>query len=290
MESAGYQRLSIYVIDNGSRGRDESAIIAQEFPWVDCIRLPENRGFTGGVNVGIQRALKDGCHDILLLNNDTLVRPHLVERLLDALDDNPQVGLVMPIVVYPGGERIWSKGGRLHYTIGLARNLGKGLQLSRASTPKRPPDFLPGCCLLISGHVLAKIGLLRDEYFAYYEDVDYSLRAKAAGFGLLVVDQPLVVHYKSASAGTVGASRYSPLQAYLLGRNGVLLARRALSGWRRTMFLAGQFGPQALHIALRSTSLRAFAAYVQGLRDGLASEPGRVVLRLPGVEGRTKSA
>ena len=91
LQKLSYPHVDIILVDNGST--DATVPLIQErFPYVHCIPLPDNLGFAGGNNPGIQYALKKGADYILLLNNDTLVAPDLIESFLTAFFYTPSSG------------------------------------------------------------------------------------------------------------------------------------------------------------------------------------------------------
>lgn len=262
----------VVLVDNGSRD-DEAGRLEAAFPEATVLRNARNEGFAGGVNRGLRWALERDFEYVLLLNNDTEVEPGFLEPLLAAADADPRLGVASPTVLLGDGETVWAQGARLWWWAGIVRHQGKGRRLEAAGEAPPPGriDFVPGCCYLIRRAVLEQVGLLEDGYFAYYEDVDHCLRARAAGWTVAVLPSAGVLHHKSASAGKVGSNRFTPRQAYLQGRNGVLLGRRCMKGRRRATWLFGQFTFRFAHIALMGTALTSAWYYALGLWDGLRS-------------------
>ncbi len=261
-----------FLVDNGSRNQ-EADILAVEFPEATLLRNERNLGFTGGVNRGLREVLAGGYEFALLLNNDCQVDPDFLAGLLAACDADPKLGLVGPTVTYADGRTVWSRGGRAMTWVGLVRHLEKGKPLADAAPPRRT-DYVPGACVLIPRRVLEQVGLLDDAYFAYYDDLDYAYRVRAAGFDVRVLPEATIRHDKSAAAGQAGSSRFSPIQGYLQGRNGILFARRCLRGRAKATFILGQFTFRLAHVALLATSLTTVSNYIAGLIDGLRVSDG----------------
>src|SRR5439155_15685622 len=93
---------SVVVVDNASK-EDPTAVLKAEFPWAHVVRNAENRGWSGGNNTGIRFALERGADFVILLNNDTVVHPRLVGRLLAAAVANPGFGVLGPVIRYMEG-------------------------------------------------------------------------------------------------------------------------------------------------------------------------------------------
>jgi GT2 family glycosyltransferase/glycosyltransferase involved in cell wall biosynthesis len=181
----------IVVVDNEADGTLRSELEARALPRVELVELPENRGFSGGMNAGFDRVR--GAEAVLVINNDALIDPSSAQRLWDALRTRPRVGIVSPLILNPDST-VQSRGGRISRVSGIARqNHAEGRI-----------DYLSWACVMVSGAVLREVGLLDDSFFMYWEDVDYSLRVRDAGYELAIVDDAHVHHELSASAGSAG--------------------------------------------------------------------------------------
>jgi GT2 family glycosyltransferase len=229
----------IYVIDNGSK--DPYVLPKTNIPKnVELLRSESNLGFTGGTNLGIQESLANYQPDyVLLLNSDTLMDKYFLERLLQASKQNPDVGLYNPIIYFAKtyeyhqsylkseiGKIIWYAGGSIDWThlAGFHRGvdeLDRG-QFSKPVSTQQESDFATGCCLLIRREVIETIGFIDDSYFLYWEDVDYSLRAKKAGFKI-ALEPTSIIYHKNASSSDGAGSR---LQQYYQTRNRLAVAFR----------------------------------------------------------------
>lgn len=228
--------LCIVVVDNGSTDDSLKQLkvygLQPTATRFDLIESRENRGFAGGMNVGIKRALAGEAKWMLLLNNDTTVAPNFLTKLLDAAKADPTIGLLNPkILLKPtsvrGGsdppKRFWFIGGRLN------RLLTKGMHMAYGEEDKgqydvpsvRDTDYATGGCLLVRRKVIDNIGLLPEEYFVYYEDVEWNLRARRAGFRCVVVPKAMIWHKGAASS-----KEFSPSYIRYHVRNGLLLSRR----------------------------------------------------------------
>lgn len=174
------------VVDNNSS--DGSLEVARKSLRKDdqVIKNKKNLGFAKGNNVGIRWALAQGATHVLLLNPDTDAE----NDFLSSLIKNPGQ-IVAPVIKYKNnGKWIYDLGGFVNYWIGKAYH---------AETTRRPkkvssPGYVSGACMLISRKVFEEIGFFDERFFLYFEDADFCLRAKKAGFKVNVEPGSIVVH------------------------------------------------------------------------------------------------
>jgi len=260
-----YSSLSVVAVDNGSIDGTSEAV-AESFPRVRVIRLEENRGFAGGVNAGMRDALDGGAQHVLLLNNDATVEPGFLEPLVAAASDGHVGAACAQILHAEPPHRIWYAGASYDPRRGhQGRHEGYGEPRRPASTAPYATDRACGGAMLVPREAAERVGMLDEELFAYAEDVDWSLRARAAGLSIVVVPASVVYHRVSAASG--GAS--SPNTLYYALRNGLVVAERAaplgrLGTLRRRLEAVAAFGIQALRSGDARRGLRAVA---DGLMD-----------------------
>lgn len=214
------------------RSRHDGAVRRQ--PWLSILESDRNRGFAGGSNLGLSVLARDTTIDhFLLLNNDARVARDYFAQLREALRVNPRAGLLSGTIYEDGIQQsVWYAGGvaRLRRALMLHRNT-----LPQSSAP-RETQFVCGCTMLLSRQVLETIGPLPECYFpGYWEDAEYSLRARARGFALLYVPAA-VAHHRVGSS--FGEPRLRPRVAYLQNRHRALFVRRNLRGWNRAIALS----------------------------------------------------
>lgn len=190
-----WERLSVYVVDNGS---DDGSYGRLQASCPDCTVLSAdgNLGFSGGNNVGIRKALSNGARWILLLNNDAEATPGFLTPLLAAAADGRT--LATPKITYadaPG--RVWYGGGFVDRKRG---GFYHETEAARAEVA-RDVSFASGCCLLLPAAFFTDGGLLDESFFLYYEDAELCLRATRAGYRIRYVPQAVVRHRVSASTG-----------------------------------------------------------------------------------------
>jgi GT2 family glycosyltransferase len=263
-------RSRVLVVDNGSSDGSVEAL-RREFPDVEVLALPENRRFAGGNNAGITHVLAQGAEAVMLLNNDTEADPQLLERLILALEQEPNAGAATPLIFFARPlDRIWYAGGRCSVALGHTSHRGLRQRYTGQYRSIEDTGYLTGCCLVAMRAVWERVGLLDERYFIYAEDADWSLRVREAGLRLLFVPTARLWHKVSASTGAG-----SPWKIYQRVRaNWTLFATHAHGAARVTWWLA--FGAQqkafALVMLLRGRFAVAGAVY-RALWDALRGRP-----------------
>lgn len=185
---------------------------------ITLIRSSENRGFAGGNNLGIEHALKNLDPDfVLLLNNDTVVDPSFLSELVDESEDAGIVG--SELYFYHDIDRIQSVGVKVEWSRGNVVSLGQGKKEFKRDV--KDLDGVSGCSMLIKRDVLDRIGFLNPECFLYYEDTDFCLRARRAGFKVVCAGRSRVWHKFSVSSRKISGTR-----EYYSARNLFLFMRR----------------------------------------------------------------
>ncbi|MBI4400191.1 MAG: glycosyltransferase family 2 protein [Nitrospirae bacterium] len=265
----------VILVDNGS-SRESVDRLVHNFPEAAVIRLPENRGFAAGNNVGILRALQDGASHILLLNNDTLVDPAFLPPLLDGLTV-PEVGVVGPkIYSHPEITRLWFAGGRIDWRTGRQWHLGAGeVDEGQWDSPSEV-HYITACCLLAPAKVFHEIGGLDERYFIYFEETDWNLRARRRGYRCRYVPGSRIYH-KVSQAMKTG----SPTSDYYYARNRLLLFRNH-APTRYRLWLIALYTARSLRYAytLRTQGrIQNAAAVVRGIHDFYRARFGKCPLR-----------
>lgn len=240
------------VVDNGSKV-DETKALKQTYEDVIFIRSDENLGFAGGNNLGIKRALAEGADYVLLINNDTILDPSMLQRLMKNV--KPGTVLTSKILYYSKPDTIWCEGGTIDRKRGNAYN-GKMGEKDTHNSENYYCDFTSGCCMMIPLEIINKIGVLRDDYFMYCEDTEYCLRIKQAGYQIMVVPSAVLYHKVSASSG----GEDSPFSVYYITRNRLRLVKE-----HSELF---DFG--AMRYSLVSRYIRMIQFALKGSKNGKA--------------------
>lgn len=207
--------LHIIVVDNGSKD-DSASFIHKKYNTVEVIELPENLGFAGGVNVGIKRAQDLGFKYIALLNNDAEVETSWLEELLVSIEDN-NVGIATCKLFRSDQEHLDSTGD--FYTIwGMPFPRGRN-QIANDKFSKEEEVFsASGGASLYRSALFDDIGLFDEKFFAYFEDVDISFRARLRGWKVVYNPKAIAYHAVSATSSKMGSgfSRYHSIKNFSL--------------------------------------------------------------------------
>lgn len=224
----------VLLVDNGSPdGTPERA--RAEFPAVEVLALGENRWFAGGVNAGLSRALAAGAGSVMLVNNDLVLERGALGVLIDALEADPARGAVSPkLFTFEPPDRVWFAGGVVSRGFALIRHRGLGAKddaLIGSGDGPRAVDYVSGAAALLSRGALERTGLLDESYVIYVEDVDWSARARKAGFVLWYEPEARGWHHVSVTSG----GGLTPLKAYFRLRSGALYLSRHAARWERPL-------------------------------------------------------
>lgn len=202
LESARTPDTRIIVVDNGSSDGTADAVRERYGERVVVLENESNLGFSEGNNAGISFALEQGARFVLLLNNDTTVDANFLVELVRPMVDNPNVGITVPkIYYYTPSNRIWFAGGEVLLARGVARHIGIRERDVGQYDVARDTDYATGCALMTRAEVIERIGMLDGSYVAYFEDTDFSMRARCAGYRIRYVPAARVWHKISASTG-----------------------------------------------------------------------------------------
>jgi GT2 family glycosyltransferase len=190
----------IVVVDNGSV--DDSVKIIESYPDIELIRHHYNKGYAGGVNPGFRRAIEMKYDYVAPFNNDAVADKHWLKYLADKLDSDEKLGIATCKIASADGKHLDSTGD--YYTVwGLPFPRGRGeSELDKYDT--RTEIFAgSGGASLFRVNMLAEIGLMDEDFFAYYEDVDLSFRAQLAGWKVAYVPQSVVYHEISTTGSRI---------------------------------------------------------------------------------------
>jgi len=229
----------ILVVDNGSADAGVEQLKADLPSGCRLIRTGENRGFAGGMNVGLETARQEGYEFAWLLNNDAFAEPCCLSNLLAAMERRPEVVIATPKLVgldgqeqHVGGTVDWTTG---HHELRMSNEMRR---------PTSSGDWLTGTAMLVRLDGLKQVGFFDERFFAYWEDVDLCTRVIQAGGQLAVAPNAVVRHLGSAS--TDGGK--SPLYHFLITRNTWLFLSKSLPvADRRKAFL--RFAAKAIEEA-----------------------------------------
>lgn len=197
-----YSPYEVVLVDNGSTDGSVEAI-AQVFPHIHVVRNPCNLGVAGGRNRGIAYANKHFPYGYLLfLDNDAWLERSALRELVRVMQSDPQVGLASPKIYQAGAPMVLAGAGghRINWYTGTIRTVGAG-EVDRGQYDGNHPITCSGSGVLVRRAVFERIGGLDDAFNPYgWEDLDFSLRARAAGFGIRFVPTA-ITHHEGGKAG-----------------------------------------------------------------------------------------
>jgi GT2 family glycosyltransferase len=271
LRSLDYPNQMIIVVDNGS-----TELSVQRLRGDGAFQLltnPTNLGYAGGVNVGIEAALARGADYVWLLNSDATTRPDVLSRLVAAAEADQRIGLVSPVFFDP--DRPDTAEFRLARFDATTRTATQTADLSTAMAWQRDfPDqlVLLGTALLIRRRLIETIGVLDAGFFAYVEDVDYCLRAHAAGFRTVAVPEAVVFHtFKQPVESPASVPAYLH---YFMTRNYLLLWRKLPGPVLRRKATVWFLRQRLLQISRMPDVTGAVDAVLVGLWDGIRGVGG----------------
>lgn len=196
-------------------------------PWLTIVASKVNGGFVASCNIGLRylRERKEVTHT-LLLNNDTAVAPDYFSELAKAVREYPEVGLLSGSIYEWDRTTVWYAGASFNPLRANARHSTDRIH----SGEPGETGYVCGCTMLISRAVLENVGIFAESYApGYAEDLDYSLRARSAGFAVMYAPRAVCYHRVGSSLGR--RSEHSPRILYAINRNIAFTLRRNYRGW-----------------------------------------------------------
>jgi len=220
--------LEVIVVDNASKA-DEATTIQQRYPQVRVIKSDKNLGFAGGNNLGIKAA--HGKY-LFFLNNDTLLRPQTSDfrHLISRLGADEKIGAVCPKIRFAWGSNPIQFAGYTPLSPITMRNraIGFGEEDNGQYDKAHPTPYAHGAAMMVKREVIEKAGLMPECYFLYYEELDWSMMIRHAGYEIWYEPTCTVYHKESQATG-----QNSPLRTYYITRNRLLFVKRNIQGLNR---------------------------------------------------------
>lgn len=227
-----YPNFNVVVVDNGSSDDSLARLRPYGAPYpLTLLETGRNLGYAGGNNVGMRYALEHGADFVLVLNNDTVVAPDMLEHLQDAALRYPNAAAFSAkIYFFDEPNRIWYAGVNWNDKLSRFIHIGEGeFDDNQRFSKTSEVDYACGCVFFVSAERLHEIGLLNEDFFLYYEETDWCFRARERGHASIYVPGAKVWHKISQSFG----GERSPLAIYFITRNRLLWARRHARLFRR---------------------------------------------------------
>ena len=237
-----YANHAVVVLDNASTDGSAAAIRAAH-PEVRILPLAENRGYAGNNNVGIAAAIEMGADWVLVLNEDTILDPACYTELIRAAGDDPAVGILGPMVYHHDEPTVIQSAGGLMDGRWQAWHSGQNEDDTGQFAAPRTVDWISGCAILVRREVIAQVGPLDERFFYYWEETEWCVRARRAGWRIVLAPAAKLWH-----KGVNRHYRPAPSVAYYNTRNHLLL-------------LAKHGAPAAARLRLWAGILRTLVSY-----------------------------
>ena len=208
------------MVDNASKA-DEATFIALRFPQVKVIRSTQNLGFAGGNNLGIQTA--QGKY-LFFINNDTIIHQTSdIRHLINRLESSPKIGAVCPKICFAWGKHPIQFAGYTPLSSITMRNrsIGFGEEDLGQYDKAHPTPYAHGAAMMVKREAIEKAGMMPECYFLYYEELDWSMVIRRAGYDIWYEPTSTIYHKESQSTG-----QKSPLRTYYITRNRLLFVKR----------------------------------------------------------------
>ena len=231
-------KMEVIVVDNASKNQ-EAEQISSRFPYVKVVKSDKNLGFAGGNNLGIKAS--SGKY-LFLINNDTYFKDFNAQTLIDRLDSDPSIGIVCPKIKFAWPPQPIQFAGYTPLSKITIRNqaIGFGEEDDGQYETARPTPYAHGAAMLIKREAIAKVGLMPECYFLYYEELDWSMMFTRAGYQIWYDPKCTIFHKESQTTG-----QNSPLRTYYITRNRLRLVKRNYQGltkWLSYSYLIGVVG------------------------------------------------
>lgn len=245
-----YRSQFLVVVDNGSDEATRKTLYGG-IGATSLIQSETNLGYAGGNNLGIRYALERNADYVWILNPDTVVEPHSLERLVQTMSRFPEAGIVGSrlvrgddgtTVLFNGGTIDWNRAGKP-----VLPDMGKPEEEVQAKAIISI-DYASGASMLVRRQLIEEIGLLPERYFLYFEETDFNTQAKRAGWKVLLEPRSRVLHFRRS-----WSSVPAPYYVYYFVRNRILFGRtfttapiemmledlhRSLVTWRKKIAVA----------------------------------------------------
>ncbi len=216
--------VEVVVVDNASM-QDPNEYLKNHFPEIIYVRSEKNLGFAGGNNLGIRASKGDF---LFFLNNDAELTEGALEKLLKLFSTNSGIGIASPKICYhnarPGSEQdVIQYVGTTHVHALTARNstLGEREVDKGQYQTAQPTAYAHGAAMMVPREVLTKAGLMSEDFFLYYEELDWCEQIRRAGYDVWVEPNAKIYHKESYSVGKISA-----LKTYYINRNRLFFMQR----------------------------------------------------------------
>lgn len=224
-----YPNFEVLVVDNASKDNPKKAF-EKAYEGVNVILSSSNLGFTGGNNLGIKNAKGDY---FFIVNNDTEVTPDLLDELIDPFSEDENIAMVSPKIKFYHNQNIIQYAGFKLINPLTGQNGAVGSLEEDKGQHDVPgyTNYAHGAAMLVSRKAVEEVGMLPDQFFIYYEELDWSAQMIKAGYKIFYQASATIYHKESITMG-----KESSIKAYYHTRNRILFMRRNYKGWQLATF------------------------------------------------------
>jgi len=229
-----HKNFEIFLVDNNSSD-DSVEKLKKEFKDLHFILNNKNAGFCKANNQAIKKILSENTFNfIMLLNSDTEVSPFFIKPLIDTFKSNEKIGAVQPLILnWSDKSTIWKYEGDINKTFGITSHRNKNKIFSNEKI-KSYTEWASGCCIFTTPSIFKEVGLFDEIFFAYYEDVDWSIRLKKQNYLIALSKLSEVYHHESGSSKSFkkhNEGYLSPKSHYYNFRNHIIFLRKHKSDY-----------------------------------------------------------
>jgi GT2 family glycosyltransferase len=230
-----YKNIEIFVVDNASR-ENPQAYIAEYYPEVRFIRSEKNLGFAGGNNLAVKQAKGEL---LFFINNDAEITEGCLDKLAHLFDENPYLGMASPLICYFNESKgqnqdLIQYAGMTRVSALTARNrtIGEKEWDKKQYAVAQKTAYAHGAAMMVRREVVGRVGKMFEDFFLYYEELDWCERVRKAGYEIWIEPNARVYHKESAAVGAA-----STLKTYYINRNRIYFMRRNFGGWSLVGFI-----------------------------------------------------
>ena len=269
-----YKNFEIFLVDNNSS--DESVEkLKKEFKDLNFILNNKNNGFCKANNQAIKKIIDENAFNfIMLLNSDTEVSPFFIKPLIDTFKSSKKIGAVQPLILnWSDKSTIWKYEGDINKTFGITSHRNKN-KIFSVENMKSYTEWASGCCILTTPSIFKEVGLFDEIFFAYYEDVDWSIRLKKQNYLIALSKLSEIYHHESGSSKSLKKQNegyLSPKSHYYNFRNHIIFLRKHKSDYNSlgiVIFQLLKITQFSLYFMLRLRKKK-FINLWKGVYDGL---------------------
>ncbi|MFZ3383466.1 MAG: glycosyltransferase family 2 protein [Candidatus Methanoperedens sp.] len=206
LDNLTYPNYEILIIDNNSIDGSYN-YFKNNYPSIKIIQTGDNFGYAKGNNIGIQESINSGSDYSLIINNDTLVEPEFLDKLIKVYESEKNIGLISPLIYEPSKNskinKVQFKCQKINWYKGFPEN-NKEKFINKKFIET---ELISGACFLVKNEIINTIGFIPTEYFMLWEDLDYSINALKKGYKNLCVIDSVVFHKTSQSLNKINNKR-----------------------------------------------------------------------------------